>query len=387
MERQRTLTIKLSPDDKTWRRLRELGWQSDQYRNHFAFALTAQAAGLCVDPEKGETNDVTKHIRRFEKGELSGAAYSSAEREVSGFFSRKESTATGKQVSERIKVLAGKALPQWRGGALSIRGHKNKAESGVRLEVEKGNFIIHLQAQAHTCEGGSWIKVVVAGGVEIRDWQAPLLRQMVTWDVPIRKAIVTFKPRKGKTLLRLSYHFDIPIPEVGERVATLGPSNGLRLFLRTETQSFEYSQKLFLMKDHKDKWDAIRRRMMAQIGSRKGKARAKRKKLALISTKDWFRTFLHQWSREIVEVCREQGVGKIVVAPIANLDWPAFQFVQYLKYKAGDYGMSVVGSVEASMEDASTKRAVKHEVRRETAKAKRQVDAVRTLRHEIGGRS
>ena len=181
MERQRTLTIKLSPDDKTWRRLRELGWQSDQYRNHFAFALTAQAAGLCVDPEKGETNDVTKHIRRFEKGELSGAAYSSAEREVSGFFSRKESTATGKQVSERIKVLAGKALPQWRGGALSIRGHKNKAESGVRLEVEKGNFIIHLQAQAHTCEGGSWIKVVVAGGVEIRDWQAPLLRQMVTW--------------------------------------------------------------------------------------------------------------------------------------------------------------------------------------------------------------
>ena len=86
--RQRTLAVKAEinwkdeESKKLYERLRTLGWQAARYRNLFVQKMFAEKMGWRRDPAAADPHDLTKQARAQEKGELSGSAYSAAEREI-----------------------------------------------------------------------------------------------------------------------------------------------------------------------------------------------------------------------------------------------------------------------------------------------------------------
>lgn len=353
-------------------RLRDLGWMAAHYRNSQSIAKLAQQRGWRVDPASADKNDISKQIRQAEKGELSGDVYSCVEQEVRGAWSR-----------DAKKILAGQPVPIWKpNAALSVTGKEKHQDSGIRLERNGSRYILHLRAQSQHSPEGAWLDLPIAKHTKRDEWQGPILDRMVTWEIPIKKVTIRVKPHG--IVAALSYAENRPaLPPPGRRVATLGPveSDG-RLHLRTETQKKDYTSKLVDLRGRKDDWDLIRRRVLSQIGWRKGHARIKREVLARLTWDDWLSDHLHRWTREIVDWCVSQGVGTIQVVQIETDDWPAYRFVQMLRYKAEDAGIEVIDG--ASLESDSAHRAAKSAVSKRTKKAKRRRDAVRELTHQLG---
>lgn len=371
---QRTLHVRLALDSPLWQRLRELSWQAARYRNLFLRARWAEAMQLRVDPSRDDAHDVTKWIRRDAKGELSGSAYAAAERETAAVWQRHKS-----------RILAGAPLPEWKPtAALAIRGHKHKEESGVRLErLESGQFVVHLQAQAQSCEGGSWLTCPLDKGIN-KDYLVHILEQMVTWQVPIAKASLELKPGRHRAILHLAYAKPVTIPPLGQRTATLGPIDGHRLMLRTDTTTRDYSHRLHTVLIRKDAWEAIRRRASAQIGRHKGAARTKRRVLARMSWDTWLDTYLHQWSHELITWLHGEGVATLRLIGLGQADWAAFRFQALLTYKGDERGITV--TTEADLEDPTVERLIKGEVRRKRTRVRKAAQAVRELVHQHGQR-
>jgi len=375
-KRVRVLTVKIAPSTEQWQRLRELAWQAMQYKNAFIRARWAESVGLRVDPAKGDSHDVSKHIRRMEKGELSAAVYASLEREVQALVTR-----------DWKKILAGAPLPQWRqADSLSVRGPGTASlaePAGFARIVEKdGKFFADLPLNSKDSGHAVHMEIPLAGGTEIDDFQAPLLKSMAACKTVVGKMIVCFNVKRGRTLLRISYEQQYDLPPVGKRVATLGPLDKTgRLLLRNETQTVDFTAKLAHIRKMADDWDLIRRRVACQIGRRRGHARAKRRKFAELSPDGWFHDQLHQWSRQVVTWCAGQGVGRLVVLDLGSGLWAAHKFVEQLKYKGEDAGVAV--EAVASLEDASTDRAAKNIAKKEQAKARRLQKAVRTVTEAV----
>lgn len=374
----RVLAVKIeidwrrAEDKRLYERLRTLGWMAAHYRNQMIRAKWAQALGYRVDAASEDKNSVSKAIRATEKGELSGDAYSCAEQEVQGAWAR-----DGK------KMLAGQPLSEWRpDAALSVSGKEKLADSGIRLLSENGQYILLLRAQSKDSPGGDcWLRLPVVRHTKRDEWQAPILDRMVTWEIPIKKATVHVEPHA--IIVRLTYRLALPaLPPMGERVATLGPvdADG-RLHLRTETQTKDYSSKLERIRDMKDRWDLVRRRAKCQIGRRKGAARIKRVLIARLGLPDWTRTFIHTWTREAVDWCVSQGVGTIRIQSINTGGWPAHQFVQCLRYKAEESGITVLDAADLS--EPGGDRAVTALIGKHQRKSKRRHEALQTLKHLV----
>ena len=356
----RTLAVKLELDVPTFRRLRDLSWQAARYGNLSLRALWAEAAQLRVRPEAGDPHDVSKWIRHEEKQELSTAAYAAIEREAFALWRR-----------HARRIQAGAPLPEFQvGKALAVR------KDGVRLLHDSGHFTALLTVQARTCPGGARLRLPIAHGT-IKDHQAPLLLAMVARDIPITKATLVLKPGRAQVLLRLAYPRTTLLPPHGARVATLGPIDGHRLMLRTETQTRDYSGRLHTVLTRKEQWEGIRRRAARQIGRHRGAARTKRRVLAQLSWDDWLTTFLHQWSRELLTWCQGQGVATLRLVGLEGADWPAFRFIQMLTSKGQELGLTI--TTEADLADASTSRMVSGEIRRRRRRTSKVAQALRTL--------
>lgn len=372
-KRSRVLTVKLEPPPEQWRLLRALAWQAMAYRNAFVRARWAEAMGLRTPEAADDKAGVSKRARREEKADLSGSAYSAAEREVQAVWTR-----DGK------RMLAGAPLPQWRqADSLAIRGHKNRAESGVRICELQGQFFADLQVQAAAVNGQSWVRVPIADGMD--DWLEPRLRLMASDQCPVLKGVVIFNVRRGKTLLRLCYEETAELPPMGVRKATLGPVHvkSGRLLLGTETQTRDYTHWLVAMRERKEKMDLARRRISAQIGRQRGHTRKKRRAVARFLVTDWQRTHLHQWTRDIITWCQSQGIGQITVLDLAGGDWPAHQFTELLRYKAADANINIAEQDAATLKDEATSRAAKREVERKRRKAKKLGDATREIAAQL----
>jgi hypothetical protein len=366
LKRVRVLTAKVKPSPEQWKRLRELAWQAMQYKNHCARALWAQAIGLRVDPEKGDKNDISKHIRKTQKGELSAAVYDAAETEVKGAWQR-----------DAKKIMAGAPFSQWRhNDSLSVR------DTGITVLSENDQFFISLSVQNKDCEGGCRMVIPFADGTQTDKFLSPILSGMVSGSIKPLRATLIFKPDKGKTLIKVAYALNVMVPPVGERVATLSNING-RVMLRAELAQIDYTAKLTTFTSRKQQWDAIRRRVTCQIGKRKGHARTKRKVFERVHFDDWSKTHMHQWSREVIDWCASHHIGKIVLLDLAGGDWPAHLFEQFLTYKGKDCGIDVVNAISEGIVNESTERATKAEVKRAQRKARKLGDSVRTLSAEM----
>lgn len=389
-QQQRILRVKIEIDWKKeddrqlYNRLRDLGWQAARYRNMQAMARYGESMGWKKTPEDDDPHGLTKLIRHTEKQDLSGGAYSAAEREVAAAFAR-----DGK------RIYAGQPFPQWRpSAALTVRGHKRKAESSIRLELEYGVYVAYLQAQSEKsigwqpsrqlwatgCTGSTWLRLVIAPNTRSDEYLAPTLNRMVSWDVPVRKASVQIKPHG--IVLSLTYAIDRPLPAMGERIATLGPvAQDGRLHLRTETDGKDYTAKLNNLLRRKDEWDRIRRRVLAQIGRCAGHARAKRERLARLDWSEWLRTYLHTWSRELVDWTATQGVGTIRIESIGTGDWPAHQFIELIRYKAADAGIAVIEGADITTESGA--RAAKAVIGHKQQAIRKRREALRELTHQL----
>lgn len=380
INQQQVLAVKLDlrgkQGDETYRRLRDLGWQAARYRNNFIRHRWAEALKWKL-PEESEHDRPSKQGRKDWKQELSGAAYSACEREVQGAWTR-----SAKQ------ILAGRPLPEWKPeAALSIRGHKRKADSGVRVEFENDRFVAYLSAQNKDCEGGCWLRCPIAKHTKRDERQGDILRSMVAWDVPIAKATIQINVRRRRVILRLTYAIDIEIEEPGERTAILGPveydSHGRihRLLLRTDFQTKDYTSRLLNLLRRKDEWDGIRRRALRQIGRRRGHARDKRERLAQLSWQDWLTTYLHTWSADVAQWLPSQHVGILHVVEIETGDWPADRFTALVKYKCEERGIEV--DEDASVLEKPAERAAKGLINKSQRKVKKRREAVRELMHQM----
>jgi len=379
-ERQttRVLALKVEID---WRReeskalytrLRDLGWMAAHYRNQISHAKWAELRGWRVPSVEQDRHSATKEIRRLEKGELSGDAYSCAEQEVRAAWSR-----------DAKKILAGQPVPQWRpASALSVSGKEKQQDSGIRLTSEGGQYVLHLRVQSKDSPGGSWLSLPIAKHTKRDEWQAPVLDRMVSWEIPIKKCTIHIEPRR--ITARLTYKVSLPpLPPMGQRVATLGPiQQDGRLLLRTETQTRDYTSRLIYLCGLKTEWDKIRRRAKSQIGRRKGHARLKREAIARYRLPDKQSSCIHAWTRDVVNWCATQGVGTICIANIATGDWPADQFITLLRYKADEAGMRVEEGID--IEQASADRAISSALKRRLKAIKRRAEAVRELQHQLG---
>src|SRR4249920_3825269 len=165
------------------------------------------------------------------------------------------------------RILAGAPLPEWKTtAALTIRGNKDRKESGVRLTRDGDRYVIELQAQAAKCEDGAWLKIPLACGT-VKDWQGPLLDDMAAGKISIRKAAIVVKPERRQVIVRLAYPIAVQFGTFGQRKATLGPiGQNNRLWLRTECESRDFTGRLVTLLKRKQEWDAIRRRVLCQIG-------------------------------------------------------------------------------------------------------------------------
>lgn len=373
----RILSLKVEIDfrneesKKLYNFLKGMGWQYANYYNWQSRGTWAQIAGYRTVENPDDPTGVSKHIRKTKKEDLSGAAYSAVERELAGAWNR-----DGK------KILAGQPLPERSpSAALIIRGNKNKDASGVRLEFENGQYMLHISVLNKDCPGGCWKVLPIARNTRRDEYQGDILRAMVAWEIPISKAAIIIK--KHGVVAKLSFDRPFYLPPMGERVATLGPvSSEGRLLLRTELETKDYSHKLREILVKKDKWDFIRRRVMLQIGHRKGHARRKREVLARKPFSEWLKTYLHTWTRQIVVWCHSQGVGTIRVESINTGDWPADNFTKYLNDKGQEMNIQVQEG--ADINDPSAARAAAAVINKRQRTVKKRREAIRELTHQLG---
>lgn len=362
----RVLTAKLSPTSEQWKRLRDLAWQAMQYKNYCMRALWAQSVGLRIDPTKGDKNDITKFVRKHEKGELSAAAYDAAETEVKSAWQR-----DGK------KIMAGAPWSQWRqNDSIAIR------DTGIVISKNGDGYQIKLNVQNKDCEGGCGMTIPFAEGTHLDKFISGLLDEIIAGKVKAARATVVFKPNRGKTLIKIAYNKTIVVPPMGKRVATVSNING-RFMLRCELAQIDFTAKLTTFALRKQQWDAIRRRVTCQIGKRRGHARAKRKAFERVHFDDWAKTHLHQWTAEIIDWCMAHGVGVITIVDLNGGDWPAHLFEAFLKYKGNDSGIQV-SSESATLADASTERMASAEIKKAQRKARKLGDASRTIAAALG---
>lgn len=341
-KQQRVVTVKLAlswrddGDRAVWQRLRDLGWQAARYRNQMLRGKWAQAMGYRAVARAEDKAGVSKDIRKTYKEELSGDAYSCAEQEAQALWTR-----------HAKHVLAGAPLPEVRtDAALSISGREKWQDSGIRVERDGGGFVLALRVQAATCEGGGWLRMRLAQGSRRDDFLGPLLEEFAAHRIPVKKA--TVHVHRSEVLVRLTYPVMVPLSPMGER---------------------------------KDAWDLIRRRVMLQLGKRKGHARRKRAVLARLNWDDWLTDHLHRWTADVADWCVSQGVGAVNVIGLETLDWPAFRFRQMLKYKLADEGIRMTEDLADGA--AGTERAAAAELKKRAKEAKRRQDAVRELADQL----
>lgn len=371
---QRILAVKIDIDWKTdqgkhlYNRLRDLAWQAAHYRNSMVRRQWAASQGWRVDPEAKDKNDVLKQGRKQDKGELSGDVYSCCESEVMAAWAR-----------DCRKILAGQPLPEWRtNAALSITGKEKYQDSGIQLHFRDGQYVLRLRAQGRGYADGCWLDLPVAKNTARDEYQGPVLMRMVSWDTPIKK--VTIQIKRSKIIARLTYAIETPAQRNGQ-CATLGPVNQEgRLLLRTERQTKDYTSKFAEVTRKKDAWDGIRRRVLCQIGRRKGQARIKRERLSHLSWDNWLHSFLHEWTRDAITWCESQDVNEIRIAPINTGDWPAHIFIEQLRYKASSAGITVAEGIAG---DAGAERAVKAVIGKAQRKVRRRNEALRELDHQL----
>lgn len=364
------VSVKLAPTAEQWARIRELAWEAMRYRNQFIRARWAEAMKLVPAPDDGAKN-ASIQTRNQRPAQLSGSAYSAAEREASAAWQR-----------DAKRIMAGAPMSQWReADSLSVRGHRERDSSGVRIESNGVDYVALLQLQSKDCEGGSWLRVEIAKHTRFDEFVGPLLSAMAAGERPIYKAVVMIRKVRGRMDLRLCYGIERHVNSLGQRVATLGPlGQDYRLSLRSDSATLDMTARIGTLLKRKEQWDLIRRRAMRQIGRRKGAARAKREFIAHQGFDEWLTTFLHSWSREAIAWCVAQGVGEITVVDLAGGSWPQYRFMEMLRYKGEESGVTLR---DASMEDAATQRAAKRETERARTKAKKLQDAVSEIASQL----
>lgn len=366
----RVLTLRIEPDDATWKLLRKRAQEAANYRNKWAQAHLAQALKW-TPPEDAPKDSLTKLVRADARGDLSSAVYSACETEVKKDWER-----------AKKRIMAGAPLPQYR-TADSLAFATITGRPGVRIvEQSDDGYVAEMMANANSVEGGCWITAPISRRTKKDEFRLPMLRRFASGELDIKAARVIFKLRSGKTLLQLTYAIEVPKVPMGERHATLAQLGDGRVLLRCGEQRIDYTSRVHHLVEMAAKDDEIRRRWYAQIGWRRGSARLKRIKNLRMRPDDRRRTYLHQWSHAMVDWIVGQGAGTMSFAEVVGGSWPAAELKEMLKYKCEERGIEMV---EPTFDQPETEKAAKATLRRRAHKARKTAQAVRQISTTLGG--
>lgn len=382
----RVSTVRLVPDDETWRLLRRRASKASAFRNKMIQARVADARGWRVpeDQERepkpftrnGDTRlvpfNLQKLVRETERGELSSSIAIACETEV-----QKDWTRDGK------KIMAGAKLPQYTGNNVGLATISGRP--GVKFHDDgAGGYIAELNVTADKADGDNWIRVPVHKGTKKDEFRLPLLYDFATGAKKILAARIVFKLHRGLTLLQLTYAVEALKPVMGQRKASLvqltdGEGNPGNVFLRVDgtRQSLDYTSRVRYLESLELQRYGLAKRLNMQIGWRRGHAKLKREKLAEAGFDRHADTLLHQWSREIADWLRKQGVNQLTVVGLVGGSWPAHKLMERLKYKCEEGGCKVVEHGE--FDDESVKRAVQAEASKASRKARANATAAKRL--------
>lgn len=393
----RVLRLKLErPDEKIWRLLREVAAECASYANHVIDAEWCAVRGfrppLDKDP-KGKPNNPSKELRRRFTGRLSGDVYVAIEREARAQW----------------RKVMGRSLNGWQGTprfganrAISVRATDSTGRpSGVhfveRGRDSKGNSlyaikVLLLKKGEGTPDDHRRVTLNIVGHSARDRYQGPTLSLFASGERKIDRLNLVFHPKRGAVIAHLSYKRKILTPAFGERVATLGPLDvkhdrlTVRIWHDGEriVAPRDYSRRLYHMRTMKKHFDKLSRRYRYSLGRAKGSRRLLRKKLAG-SFGEWARQLNHRWSAEIISWLATQGVCRLDVFPISDLDWPSHELIEMLKDKGNIVGIEVVKISEktAPAENEVTYKSALAALKREQRRAGKMREAVRTLEHHL----
>jgi hypothetical protein len=361
----RVATFRLDADRDQWMLLNERIRQYANYCNLFMQAMSAETRGWTAPKKllKGIKAKNLMALVRQQTSPLSSYCYVAAETEVKQHFKR-----------DIRKILPGAPLPQFRerNGLGLASFTKNKPVRSVLpgVELSRDEETGQVSALLKLSEGRNYITCPIfkRNYRDARNWW--VLEAILKGKLEILDAKISLAPRRGLTLLRIAYNHPIKITPVKKRTATLAlteMNDDVRLLVRPEHgRPLDLTGDITTFRSKKEQWSAIRRRMGMQLGSRKGAARAKRRKFAALSVEDYTRTHFRQLASKVIKWCVAQGCGKLRIIETGGGDWPAHMFKQFL-IQAGETSNIDVAEVDelADKANEAVQRALDKEANKE----------------------
>ena len=392
----RVLRLKLENQKKEiWKLLRAVAAECASYANHVLDAAWMHARGY-RPPEDG-TNP-SRDIRARFAGRLSGSVYSAMERKAQAAW----------------KKAARRSLTGWQGLPIFEANRSIAVRwDGVKVERLGDNRyalrVTLLKKGEGTPEDHRKVLLPIVKNTARERYQKEMIERFVSGEVKVDHLELVFSPKRGRVMAHLSYKWNLLLPPMGDRVATFGPidPDRDRVTLRADgmltrdghAQPLDFTGQLQHVRRMKDQYEQRARRMRWKVGRSRRKARTLRRKLTQrerareTRLKDleaggftgWCKRYCDAWSRKIIDWCGGAGVGKLVVLPIGDGDWPAYQFVNMLKYKGKEVGIEVVeqSKEEADLAKDSTYRALSGEIKKQQRGAAKARKAFRTLQSEL----
>jgi hypothetical protein len=216
----------------------------------------------------------------------------------------------------------------------------------------------------------------------------PALQQISSQSNCLKKVTFLFERRTRKMFALLCYMRTLTVPEPGQREAALGPleQDGALWMRMTRADgrpiTVNYTNRVERLIHMKLHFAGLIKRLRHRT-RRTGRGHKQAYRRALVragSFSRWADDMLHQWSKEIIDHCVQNGVGCLRIGPIEHQDLPMARFKLMIEYKAVQKGI-IIERFDPAVKEVE--RSVTQPIERQRKKLVAQRKALATLREAL----
>jgi len=181
------------------------------------------------------------------------------------------------------------------------------------------------------------------------DYVMPVLDAIACGKTRMLKVSFVFERPGRKVFALLCYERIVEVRSFGEKHATLGPleADGT-LWLRMDPEHrapilHNYTDRVMRLIKMKENFSGIHRRIRSKK-RRSGKGHRQVYRRALLRAgafSQWALGPLHEWSHDVIERCKRNGVGHLAIGGLTHEGLPMFALEGQIKYKAEEAGIEL----------------------------------------------